>query len=614
MSEPQLAPIWRMRATPSTYAPLSGDLTVDVVVIGAGITGLTLAHRLKQAGTRVAVVEMRSIGMGATGHTSAHLTAALDVEYGTLIRRFGQKGAEEAASKSMAAIAHIERTATEFGIDCDFRRVDGWRYTEDPKSMRRLRAELQAALNVGLEVELVESGPLPFMQGALRFRNQALFHPVAYISALARLVHGDGCHVFEDTRVDRIVEGTPCRVEVGDRVITAEKVVHATHIPVGLVMPLQARIAPYMTYVMAVEVEGGAPPDLYWDIADPYHYTRPVTLPDGASGLIIGGEDHKSGQEPDTTSRFEALEAYARSHFRVARVVTRWTWEVFEPADGLPYIGGLGGHKHVFGATGFSGTGLTFGTAAAHDIADILLGVDTTNSSVFRPQRYKPIASAGAFLKENANVAWRMVRDRLQGPADATVSDVQPGEGRLVDVDGQKLAVYRSPSGHLHVLSPVCPHAGGIVQWNSAACTWDCPLHGSRFLPNGTLLATPASHGLVPRPDPVIGGEERSVSDLIEGLREQGYTCDFQPGVDGRVRCPACEVDVAAEEGSVDGVHRFEGMSDPDDMCVIVAMRLPRPAGGECRGVLVLSFGPMASLEDKVTFAALKPAGPPLTG
>jgi glycine/D-amino acid oxidase-like deaminating enzyme/nitrite reductase/ring-hydroxylating ferredoxin subunit len=606
MSVTNPSPLWAAEAPSRLYPPLHDHLDVDVAVIGGGITGLTLAYQIKRAGRRVAVFEMRSVGLGATGHTSGHLTAALDTDYATLARRFGDRAANEAWRKSMAAIAYIEEVSAREHIACDFRRVDGWRYTEDEGSSRPLERELSAARRLGIAVDWRFLGPLPFMRGALCFHHQARFQPVAYVSGLAQRVHGEGCHVFERTRVDAMQDGDPCVLQVGGYRVTARDVVHATHTPMGVQLPVQWRIAPYMSYVLVVRVDGAVPSDLYWDTAHPYHYVRPVTLPDGVEALLIGGEDHKAGQDRQTAARFGALERYARDRFAVRGVEGRWSWEVFESADGLPYVGRLGRLRHVYGITGLSGNGLTWGTAGAVDVAEQILVPLGTSRSVLRPQRTPSAVSVATYLKENANVAWRMLRDRVPRPAGRVAETVlAPGEGRVVDGDRIKKAVYRSSSGELHVLSAVCPHAGGIVRWNEAAGTWDCPLHGSRFGPTGELLAGPATRDLAPHLEAVDDvGQERSISHLIAELRVQGYRDELVITSAGRIRCPTRNLEVDATECRIDAFHRFEGVSDPADMCVVVAMRLPG-SGAECLGVLVLAFGPTASPEEKMAWASL---------
>ena len=602
-------PLWKTKTT-TRYAPLDRNLVVDVAIVGAGITGLTLALRLKEVGLRVAVVDTRSVGAGATGHSTGHLTAALDVDYATLLRRFGPLGTLEVATKSRDAIRFIEETVAEHRIDCDFRRADGWRYAGTSAGAEGFAAELTAARDAGIPVEIVESGPLPFMGRSLRFPAQAMFNPTAYVGALARLVAQGGDHVFEDTQVVRIVDGEPCRVETASFVIEAESVIEATHVPIGVSLPLQARVAPYMSYVIAARIDGPLPADLYWDTERPYHYLRCAIAPDGTPVLVAGGEDHKVGQEPDPEARFAALERYVRERFSVISVDWRWSFEVFEPVDGLPYFGRLGMNRRVYAATGFAGTGLTFGTAAALDIADQLCAPEVA-VSVFGSRRFKPLASARNFLLENGNVAWRLVRDQLTRVAEGI--DLQPGEGALARVDGERVAASRTPGGRLMMVSPVCTHLGGLVQWNKTASTWDCPLHGSRFLPNGDVLSGPACTALPPSAH-LEPGREPSVSELVAEWQEQGYTCDLHTDAEGALSCRDPNHSGQVNPGSIEAFHRFEGTSDPGDMCVVIALRIPREGDAACRGVVVLGSGPSASPEERNALARLEFAPDSRTG
>lgn len=325
---------------------------------------------------------------------------------------------------------------------------------------------------------------------------------------------------------------------------------------------------------------------------------------DGTPLLLVGGEDHRSGQEADTEAHFAAVEAWARLRFPVVQVEHRWSGQVFESVDGLPYVGRVDGAANVYFASGFGGNGLTLGTAAAIDLAAMILG-EHAPESVFRPGRYKPVASAARFLRDNANVAWRVLVERMHSPGGPAMSDIEPGKGCITEVEGKKAAVYRSPAGRLHILSPVCPHAGGIVQWNAAASTWDCPLHGSRFLPTGEVLSGPASQHLC-QAESLKPGEERSLSDLLLDYVAKGYTCELLAAKDGRIRCPGCESSGAASDGRIEAFHRFEGDSDPGDNCVLVAIRLPMANGSECRGVMVIGFGPAASPDQNDVLSALE--------
>jgi Rieske Fe-S protein len=316
---------------------------------------------------------------------------------------------------------------------------------------------------------------------------------VHYATGLARAFVAAGGALYQDTPVLEITDGEPCRVETAGHAVRARWVVQATHAPLNVAIALQSRLGPYMTYVLTARLSKPAPAALCWDTADPYHYFRP--LAPGSDVLIAGGCDHKTGQPVAGVDPFGALEKHVRERFDVVSVDQRWSSEVFEPADGLPYIGRTG-NGHVLVATGFAGTGLTFGTIAAQLLRELVAGRSHPLADVLSPSRLKPLASARDVVRENGNAAWHMVRDRLAGPDVASAADIVPGDGRLVELEGQRAAVYRDPHGALHVMSPVCTHLGCIVHWNGNAATWDCPCHGGRYLPNGDVLSGPPTRGL----------------------------------------------------------------------------------------------------------------------
>jgi glycine/D-amino acid oxidase-like deaminating enzyme/nitrite reductase/ring-hydroxylating ferredoxin subunit len=490
--------LWLEGEAPN-FPALSADLDVDVAIIGGGITGLTAAVLLKASGKRVAVIEARDIGHGTTGGTSAHLTEAIDTRYHTLEKDFGQEGTRLVASASKDAIATIERLARTHASDCDFERLPGYLYSERESDLGALHAEWEAAGRAGLDVQLARESPLPFpVTAAIRFGGQAAFHPFKYVRGLSRAADGEGSFVHERTRALEIHEGDRCRVVTEHGVVTAESVIMATHTPLNRLF-LQTKIGHYQSYVVAVETERVPPRALYWDTDDPYHYTRLVTdeTDRNLSLLIVGGEDHRTGAEADTEARYAALLSYADAKFGVKRVVRRWSAQLMEPVDGLPYIGHNSGSSRVFVATGYSGNGLTFGTIAGTLLPELIAGREHPWASLFSATRVKPVAAAVDFLEENAPIGMYMVGDRLRG-LGGKVEDVAPGQGKVLVVDGKRLALYREPDGALHAVSAICPHLGCVVHWNDAERTWDCPCHGSRFTTGGAVLEGPSLSGLAP--------------------------------------------------------------------------------------------------------------------
>ncbi|HEX7897498.1 MAG TPA: FAD-dependent oxidoreductase [Planctomycetota bacterium] len=492
-------PVWSRRFTPSRFPPLTRDLTVDVAIIGAGITGLTAAWQLRKAGLKVAVLDLHGVARGATGHTSGHLTALPDRPLGALVSAHGIESAEAAVRAGLEAIAHIRATAEELGAPVAFERVPGFRFSETRDGARALRDETELARRLGLDATYTRDVPVPFrVRGALRLDGQAEFDPVAYVEALAEAVDGPGGAVFADTRVTEIEDGTTCRVAAPPYSVFARSVIEATHTPLNLNLAVQTRVAPVTSYVLALRLDEEPPAALLWDDADPYHYLR------RAHGLLLaGGADHKTGQEDDPESRYAELLAWVRARFTPRAVERRWSFGLFEPADGLPYIGRDPGRERVFLASGYAGNGLTFGTIAGLLLSDLVRGRESKWRDLFSPARIKPLASVRDVLRENLNVAWHLIADRLRRDEADGLPPLAAGEGRILDVDSRKAAVYRDENNRLHVLSAVCRHAGCVVRWNPAAKTWDCPCHGGRYLPDGRVLCGPPTQDLrrAPAPD-----------------------------------------------------------------------------------------------------------------
>jgi glycine/D-amino acid oxidase-like deaminating enzyme/nitrite reductase/ring-hydroxylating ferredoxin subunit len=515
--------VWSEATPAPPYAPLAGNVAVDAAVVGGGITGITAALLLARAGRRVAVIEARRIGKGETGKTTAHLTEALDVSYEKLLSRFGPDGARLAAAGQRAAIERIATFAGECGIDCDLHRVPGFTFAETNAERAALEREAAAARRLGVAATLVDRAPLPFpIAGALRFDNQATIHPRVYLQGLERAFVGLGGQIFEDTQVVAIDEGKPCRV-ISDRgVVAARDVIVAAHVPIVNRVLLHAKLAAYRTYVVGIDLEAdaGVGDGLYWDMAEPYHYIRAQTI-GGRRYLLVGGEDHKVGEADDTTASFDRLEAYVRVRFarEVAPTDFRWSGQIVTSADGLPYVGRNSMSHHVYVATGYAGNGITQGTLAATVLADEICGIANPFGELLDATRIKPLASAGAVLSENLDYPKHMLTDRLGGGTDggmAALGAIPPGEGRVLTLDGERLAVYRNANGQLNALSPVCTHLGCLVHWNTTEKSWDCPCHGSRFDPHGRVLNGPAVAALQAKAIPGEEDSESPVHDLHE--------------------------------------------------------------------------------------------------
>lgn len=443
------------------------------------------------------VIDAGRLAARDSGHTTAHLTEMLDRGYVTLRRHFGAKGALMAAVSSRVAIETIERIVAEERIACRHSRVTGWRWAETRAQLEDLEQELEAMQQSGLRATFSREPPLPWpVKGAIRVEEQAQFHPREYLLGLADRIAAAGGQLFEGTRAIKIDEGGDrCTVHTERGAVRCSEVVVATHHPVSSKFALHTKIAPYRTYAVAARVATPLRPGLYYDSEDPYHYVRTQDTSAGTF-LIVGGEDHKVGHEEETHARFDALERWTAARFQGAELAYRWSGQVIEPADGLPFIGRapLSGHVHV--ATGFSGTGMTFGTVAGLIIADTIAGRENPFAQLFDAGRVKPLAQARRYVAENVDFPAALAMDRIDRGQVAHPRDVPPGEGRLVRVDGKMVACYRDSAGALRAVSAVCTHLGCHVHWNDAERSWDCPCHGSRFDTAGRVLNGPAVRAL----------------------------------------------------------------------------------------------------------------------
>ena len=490
------ASFWQVDAPLPPFAALAGDASADVLVVGGGIAGVTAGLLLQRAGKRVILIEARRIGGGETGHTTAHLTELIDARYHTLESKFGRDGARRAGESARASIAQIEALVAELEIACGFERVPEYLYAETEAQRRELERELASLQRAGVSASWVDRLPLPIaVTGALRLERQGRFHPLAYLRALLARFVGAGGVVHEDTRMLAVEDGAPCRVRCERGAISAADVLVLTNAPVSDRIALHPKLAAYRSYALAAPLREPFPAANFSDMQEPYHYVRAHESGAG-SWLIVGGEDHKTGKEQDTRQRFERLERYATAHFPIGPVAQRWSGQIIEPADGLPLIGHDAGAEHVYVATGFSGTGMTFGTLAAMILSDALLGRANPWASLYEATRFKPLAQGLNVLREGSDFPAALVRDRFTGGEVDGVERVAKGEGQLVRAHGKTLAVYRDERGDVHACSAVCTHLGCHVHWNRAERSWDCPCHGSRFDVDGSVLNGPATKPL----------------------------------------------------------------------------------------------------------------------
>lgn len=481
---------------PQTYS-ITNDTFFDVLIVGGGITGITTALLLQQAGKKCLLAEAHSIGFGTTGGTTAHINTLLDTPYSTIGKNFGEKDSQLVADGCRQAIALVKSHISAYNIDCEFADHTAYLYAQNDKQKDELDEIVEATNKAGIQMKFADDipVPLPFTKAAVA-ADQASFHPVKYIYGLARAFENAGGVIMQQCRVTNVKKDEPLTIVTSKGNIRAVDLVYATHIPPGVNL-LHFRCAPYRSYAMAVTLKNeNYPSELAYDMYDPYHYFR-TQVAGNKKYLVVGGEDHKTAHEQNTHMCFDKLEAYVRKYYDVKEVAFRWSSQYYIAADGLPYIGHLPGHPdHQYVATGFGGNGITFGTLSAIILRDILMNVDHPLQETLDPNRIKPIAGFVDFVKESADVTGILAKSIFAGEKLHELADLAYDEARVVKYEGESIALYKDAEGHLHAVNPACTHIKCSVAWNNAEKSWDCPCHGSRFDCDGEMLTGPARKDL----------------------------------------------------------------------------------------------------------------------
>jgi glycine/D-amino acid oxidase-like deaminating enzyme/nitrite reductase/ring-hydroxylating ferredoxin subunit len=486
--------LWLDTVPRPTFPKLDNNLSVDVAVIGGGIAGLMTAYFLSQQGKSVALIEARTMLSGTTGHTTAHLSIAHDLIYHYLIKTFDQALAHGYAKANQTAIHTLEKIIQTEKIDADFAWVDEYLYTPNGQDETPLQEEFAATQQLGLSTQLVAKTPLPFSTGkAIRYPHQARFHPVKFLSAIAQKLVDSGHYIFEHTRALDVVKTEPLKVITKQGEITANDVVIATMYPFLDRGFYFARQITYTSYVIAATLNYDFPDAMFDSTETHSHYLRRQPYPDGFV-VIIGGEGHQTGTIEDTQQNYAALENYARSNLDIKSILYRWSTHDAYPHDGLPYIGKfLPNDKHLWVATGFQGWGMTNATVAGQLLTDLILERTNPWRDVFNPARFKITAE---LIKENANIGKMFAKSKLAFKPPLNTGSLKPDESKIMDQNGEKVAVYKDEKNHVHAVSAVCQHMGCNVGFNTAEKTWDCPCHGSRFTVDGKVLYGPTVHPL----------------------------------------------------------------------------------------------------------------------
>lgn len=490
--------VWKKISKRSkTYPTLSRSLEVDVAIVGGGVTGMTAALFLLNAGKKVAILEAEEIGGVTTGFSTGNLYVAVQPYYQTIIKKWGLDTAKAVSHSRKEAIDWIEKTIHERQIDCAFSRRPWYLFTNDEKKVGQFDEEIKAFKAVHLPLELLDQLPLglSFKKAAV-IPNQARLNPLQYVMSVTDSLANEGCLVFENTRVTSVKEGDKCLLETSaGHSVTAKKVIIATHTPIGI-HSIHLFSAPYRSYVVAARLKQPLSEMHLWDLEDPHHsICSHVFSKNEPELLLVSGSHHKVGQEHNALSHYKALEKFIRERFSVEEIIAQWSSQHYQSADELPYIGLANRFSHhTYIATGYFADGLVYGTVAARIVSDLILEKENALSKIYSPSRFT-MASTGFLIKENANVMAQYCKD-LPKKTFTQFGQIKTGEGKVVELDQEKWGVFKDEQQQLHIVSAVCPHMKCIVNWNNAEKTWDCPCHGSRFTIEGQVIEGPATANL----------------------------------------------------------------------------------------------------------------------
>jgi glycine/D-amino acid oxidase-like deaminating enzyme/nitrite reductase/ring-hydroxylating ferredoxin subunit len=483
-----------------TYRPENDpdiETIYDVAIVGGGITGISTALLLQNSGKKCIVIEANNLCFGTSGGTTAHLNTLLDTPYTTIIKNFGKENAQLVAWAAAEAIDLIKENIATYKIDCGFEEASAHLFSQTKDQTEELDEIYEACQDVGLDVSYNLSLPVNIeYEKSIEVRGQGKFHPLKYVYALARAFEDAGGTILQHTRVESVEDTEGITIETTNGNFRAVNLIYATHIPPGVNL-VHLRCAPWRSYAMAFTIKDKKyPQELVYDMYDPYHYIRSQKI-EGKEYMIVGGEDHKTGQADNAEASFLRLESYIRKYFTLDEFLFKWSSQYFDPADGLPYIGHLPGHPgNIFVATGYGGNGMTYSSVAALLLRRMILKGESPYIKLFDPNRIKPVAGFTSFIKQNVDVLRKFVGKWFDREKLEEFAELAPGEGRVVKYNDEKVALYKDEHGELHAINPICTHLKCSVAWNNAEQTWDCPCHGARYSYEGKVLTGPADHDL----------------------------------------------------------------------------------------------------------------------
>lgn len=504
--------MWSHTSSRPSFPSLKEDIQCDVAIIGAGITGITTAYVLLEAGLKVAIIDAGKILQSTTSFTTAKVSSQHGLIYDSLLSHFGMEATRLYYEANEDAIRFISDTVAKHGIDCHFRREDAYLYADSDEQLKKLRQEWDAYRRLDLPGEWIDELPLPIhAKGAIVLRNQAQFHPLLYLDALTNYIVEKGGRFYEHTTLEDYAEeqnnGDIILKTADGYRITCQHAVSASHFPFfdggGLYF---TRLHAERSYVIAIQPQRSYPGGMYINCGEPKRSLRSATL-DGAEVILVGGESHKTGKNDCTIERYEQLEQFARDTFGIEQIPYRWSTQDLITIDQVPYIGSVtSSHPHIYVATGFGKWGMTSATISALLIADLITGKENRYTKLFSPSRFKLNPGLKNLVVQNAEVAKEWIGGKIEA-VHLKVEDLLADQGAIVKYQGKRAGAYKDSQGLVHLVDTTCRHMGCEVNWNQAERTWDCPCHGARYSYQGTVIEGPATEDLI-RLNPQYGSAE----------------------------------------------------------------------------------------------------------
>ncbi|MEK4061262.1 MULTISPECIES: FAD-dependent oxidoreductase [unclassified Paenibacillus] len=490
--------LWRDSTDLPSFPKLAEDLVTDVAIVGAGITGITAGYLLANAGYKVTLLEAGEIFAGTTGFTSAKISAQHGMIYDDLLKHFGEEQAKLYFQSNSEAMEWIIATAEELNLSCGITREDALLYADnsDDKTLKQLEAEFKAYEKLGLPGQWLDNVSLPLMAGgAIKLPGQARFHPLQYLQGLLQVILDKGGTVYEHTMIGEKVDkdnGLTLYTEGEQLKIKCRHAISASHFPFYDGGALYfSRLHAERSYCLAVQPETDYEGGMYLSAGEPTRSLRAVEW-GGQRLVIVGGDNHKTGQGICTFGHYENLELFAGELLGIKAIPYRWSAQDLITLDRVPYIGKVSGEEEIYIATGYRKWGMTSGTLAARMITDQILRKHSPYSELYDPSRFIANPSIKNFIVQNTNVAKELVAGKVEIVHKKT-RDLEPDEGAVVFHDGKRVGAYRDTDGKLHLVDRTCTHMGCECEWNDGERSWDCPCHGSRYSYEGAVLEGPAT-------------------------------------------------------------------------------------------------------------------------